>query len=117
MRYFLSHIKLKTDRCIRKVFESGEVIFKSNCVVIYMLKVSESEGFKFAVVVLKEYGNSVERNRIKRLTKEYFRLNQHRIKDFHIVIKYKKNPGFINYFDAEKFFEKIFSKNNIFKDC
>ncbi|MGC8866937.1 MAG: ribonuclease P protein component [Elusimicrobiales bacterium] len=115
MKYLLSRIKLRTEKCIKEVLENGQIVFSSKDVVIYALKVCENEGFKFAVITAKECGNSVKRNRIKRLTREYFRLNQRRIKNFYVLIRYKRDPGFRRYCDAEKFFEKIFAEKDLFR--
>lgn len=45
---------------------------------------------RLGVTVTKKVGSSVKRNRIKRLSREYFRLNRHRLKgnwDINIIVK------------------------------
>ena len=42
---------------------------------------------RFAACPVRKYGNSVKRNRVRRIFKELFRLNKHRIKSgFDIVL-------------------------------
>ncbi|MCX7641507.1 MAG: ribonuclease P protein component [Elusimicrobiales bacterium] len=110
-RYLLSRIRLKTERCFKEIYSRGKKV-QFGFGIIYFLEFSNKDEFKFAVLVSKKCGNVPERNRIKRLVREFFRLNQHNIKNSHIVLKLYKNPEFKGYKDAQEFLKQIFQKNN-----
>lgn len=112
-RFLLFDIRLKTERCFRRVFEEGERIY-FNFGVIYVLELSEIDKIKFAVIVSKDCGNATQRNRIKRIIREFFRLYQHMIKKSYIIVRINKKPEFKGYKDVEIFFKDLFEKNKIF---
>ncbi|MCX7905215.1 MAG: ribonuclease P protein component [Elusimicrobiales bacterium] len=114
-RYFLSEIRLKTEKSFKEVYEKGKKIYFEGG-VIYFLEISDKRKLKFAVLVSKKCGNVPKRNRIKRLVREFFRLNQQNIKAFHIIIKFYKNPGFKGYTDAQRFIKQILEQNNLIKN-
>ena len=52
-----------------------------------MFRTNNLDYSRFMVTLVRKYGNAVERNRARRLAKEVFRLNKHRLKPgFDIVI-------------------------------
>lgn len=110
----LSGLLLKTDKCFKNVFEKGRK-FCFEYGVLYWLELSDSEEFKFAVIVSKDCGNAVKRNRLKRLVKEFFRLNQNMFKSIHLILIFKKKPPFEGYKDVENFFKKLLEHRKIFK--
>ena len=55
-----------------------------------IFETSESGKKRIGITVSKKVGNAVTRNRIKRVVREYFRLNKHRLKydlDINIIAK------------------------------
>ncbi|WP_026895537.1 ribonuclease P protein component [Clostridiisalibacter paucivorans] len=77
-------ITLKTNRDFRKVYDKGKS--RSNrLLVIFFIK----NGYDYNRVgfsTTKKLGNSVVRNKIKRLIKESYRLNGYRIKKGYDII-------------------------------
>ncbi|MDL1967727.1 MAG: ribonuclease P protein component [Deltaproteobacteria bacterium] len=77
-------------------------------------------GFKrtrLGVTVSKKVGNSVERNRIKRIFREYFRLNRHKITGFcDINIIARKEAAGLTSDKALLSLQKIFNKISVGHD-
>ena len=58
---------------------------------------------RLGITVTKKIGNAVKRNRVKRLAREFFRLNKHHFsKGCDIVIIGKKNSFLLNYTDIKE---------------
>ncbi|MEF3280128.1 MAG: ribonuclease P protein component [Elusimicrobiota bacterium] len=118
-KYSFSDIRLKTRRLFLKVqTEGGRKESPSFVIYIYDLleKKTEKPDFKFGIIVKRDTGKAVQRNRIKRLIREFFRLNRDNIKPQKLfIIKPKKICGKINYMRVENELKKLFIKNNIFK--
>ena len=60
---------LKKEKDFNAVFKKGKKVYSSSLTLIYL----EAEQTKVGFVVSKKHGNSVKRNRIKRLLRESFR--------------------------------------------
>lgn len=112
-RFKLSHLRLKTDRCFKEVLEKGKkVYFRYG--VMYILETINTN-IRFAVIVPSSSGKSVKRNRIKRLVREYFRLNQYNLKASDIIVKMSRNISDIKgYKDVKKIFDELFIKEGLF---
>lgn len=67
MKYF----RLKKQADFQKLFRSGKRIFSPSLTVIYR----PSEKTTMGISIGKKHGKSVQRNRIKRLIREAFRLS------------------------------------------
>jgi ribonuclease P protein component len=74
---------------IRKVFNDGERLIGDSIKLYYV----EGEPTRFAISVPKSYGKAVARNRIKRVIREFLRLNKDLWHDNRwVIIKITKNP-------------------------
>ncbi len=69
---------------------------------------------RFGVSVVKKTGNAVKRNRLRRLAKEAFRLNQNRVKDgMDLIVSIQPDCAWKNFAEAEKDFLKLCEKAEI----
>ncbi|MGD9157604.1 MAG: ribonuclease P protein component [Desulfobacteraceae bacterium] len=70
---------------------------------LVILKENETGINRLGVTVTKKIGNAVKRNRVKRLAREFFRLNKHHFStDCDIVIIGKKNSFLLNYTEIKE---------------
>ena len=69
--------KIKSKQHFQYIFENGQKTFCSHGLII-SAKAYQDKG-KFAVIASKKCGNAVKRNRLKRLFREFYRLNQSKL--------------------------------------
>ncbi len=77
---------------------------------------SEKGKQRIGITASKKVGNAVVRNRIKRLVREYFRLNKKKIKkliDINVIVR--KNSAYLNTKEVFSALEDIFEK--VLSDC
>ena len=82
---------------------------------LVIIEENKTEINRLGVTVTKKIGNAVKRNRVKRLAREFYRLNKHHFsKDCDIVIIGKKNSFLLNYKDIkEELGEIILDKGSV----
>lgn len=73
----------KTERLgkltdIKRTFASGKRFSVPGAKLVFVD--NELDFSRFMVTLVRNYGNSVERNRAKRLAREIYRINKHRLK-------------------------------------
>lgn len=91
-------LRLRKSRDFQRTFAAGQS-YTSRQVVIYLLKGDTRYGF----IASKKVGNSVKRNRARRLMREIVRLNLSRIKpDYQIVFIARQAINRAAYAEIEK---------------
>ncbi len=65
---------------------------------------------RLAVVVRKKHGKAVRRNRIRRIVREFFRLNQHDLPPGDYVVIVRKMPFPLRYASVEEELRGVFNK-------
>ena len=92
---------LRGKKHFEKLFKEG-FVFKGRIIDLRFLRyaddIPEPTGCSMGFVVSKRLGNAVQRNRIKRLMREAYRLNQYLIDDYCS----SDNPGIYGVFIAKK---------------
>ncbi|MCI7223519.1 MAG: ribonuclease P protein component [Fusobacterium gastrosuis] len=109
---------LKKNREFQNIYNLGKKCF-GNYSLIFFNK-NNLENSRFGFVASKKTGKAHCRNRIKRLFREYIRLNLENFNDnYDIILVGKKNLGdnidIIKYIDIEKDLNKIFKIAKILK--
>jgi ribonuclease P protein component len=79
---------------------------------ILLLYRNENSIKKIGVTIRKKVGGAVFRNRMRRLIKEYFRLNKSLFKDCHNhLIKVKKSPQKLTWIDVNRELQELLNGN------
>jgi len=105
----------KADRILKRsefiaLSKSGERV-QNHEFIAYFLPAAHSRS-RLGVTVTRRVGRAVERNRIKRLVREYFRLNRHCLSgkwDINIIAK-KQSAGLVSetvYRSLQDIFDRI----------
>ena len=98
---------------IKRVFAAGR---RYNCTGARLVFLPNSLDYsRFMVTLVRKYGNSVVRNRAKRVAREVFRLNKHLLKPgFDIVIVLFPDKDLFGF--REEQILKLFSKAGLYSD-
>lgn len=110
--------RLKQDKEFQKVYNNGNKEFGYYSLIFYKKNRNNNNDSKIGYVASKKTGNAVCRNRLRRLLKEFFRLNSPIIKKgYDIVCVAKKKAGenikVLKYQDIEKDMKKILKKADL----
>ncbi len=105
--------RLRKGSEIAGVFKSPNSV-KNSCMKIILCR-NRLEWNRIAVTFIKGYGNSVERNRTKRIVKEIYRNNKERISVGHdfIFLVFKRD---ITYREIEKSFFSLLKNAGLIND-
>ena len=98
---------------IKRTFASGKRYSVPGAKLVF---IANNLGFsRFMVTLVRHYGNSIQRNRAKRIGKEVYRLNKHRLKPgYDIVMVFY--PDEDNFFSREKQMLVLFKKSGLYSD-
>lgn len=103
--------RLKKEKDFNLVFHKGQRLFSNSLTLLFL----PSSCFKVGFVVSKKHGNSVKRNRIKRLLRESFRSFPLCRQNFFFVILPKVKDNYsLDIF--KKDLEYLLKKGNFLED-
>lgn len=107
-------LKLRNNRDFRKVYDKGKSISNRYLVMFYIKNGLEYNRVGFSTT--KKLGNAVNRNRVKRLIKEAFRLNkENMINGYDIVFLARVRATEANYKDIEKSIINLLKRSKLNK--
>ena len=89
----MKYLRIKKQADFQRLFQKGKRAFSSSLTLLYV----PAQTMRMGISVGKKHGKSVQRNRIKRLVREAFRLNQDKMQgtySFIILPKVNKEYSF-----------------------
>ena len=78
----MTYFRLKKEKEFQKVFHKGKRLFSPSLTMLYF----NAPTLKMGISVGKKHGKSVQRNRIKRLIREAFRLQAEKIQGKYLIV-------------------------------
>jgi len=98
--------------------ETAGVIKKGRRIDSQLLRIylRPGERPRFSAVVGRKTGNSVTRNRLKRWGREVFRREKDSLKNYDIVVIYKKGSAGFTYSRLEKILKDIWTQEKLLKN-
>lgn len=110
-------ITLKKNKEFQIIYKSGKKSFGTYSLIFF--KKNNEENNRLGFVVSKKTGKAVCRNRLKRLFREYYRLNEHRIKKgYDLIFVAKRTAGekfkTLSYKEMEKDLDYVLKNSKLF---
>jgi ribonuclease P protein component len=99
--------RLKSQSDLKKVFASSKRASCGGAKLFYLPNPDNKR--RFAVSLIRKFGNSVVRNRAKRQFREIYRLNKHRIADGWDLV-FVLYPGNYEYKEREQQFASLIQR-------
>jgi ribonuclease P protein component len=107
--------RIKKNEDFQTVFKQGKSIANRQF-VIYMLQKPEEREFRIGLSVSKKIGNAVTRNRVKRLIRQVFLEEKHRIATGNeFIIIARKPAADMNYHEVKSSLNHLFRKAKIYQ--
>ncbi len=104
--------RIKKNREFRKVYKKGKK-YISSYTVLYVMP-NEKDETRIGITVSKKIGNSVTRNRVKRIYREVCRLKEKEMKKgYDLVIVARKRAAEMDFWKGWKDLNNLLSKSKI----
>ena len=107
--------RIKKNKDFQVVFKKGKSVANRQF-VLYILQKPEEREFRIGLSVSKKIGNAVTRNKVKRLIRQVFSEEKHRIasgKEFIIIAR--KPAADMNYHEVKGSLNHLFRKAKIYQ--
>lgn len=101
--------RLKKQSEMQNLFKNGSRAFSGSLTLLYL----PAEENYFAVSVGKKHGKSVQRNRIKRLVREAFRLNVNKMKGTYKIVCLPKVRGEYSFATFDKDVQEMIRRKKL----
>ncbi|MGN1052700.1 MAG: ribonuclease P protein component [Candidatus Scatosoma sp.] len=105
----MEYNRLKKQAEIQNLFKNGKRAYSGSLTLLYL----PSPSTYFAVSVGKKHGKSVQRNRIKRLVREAFRLNLHSLHGAYKMILLPKVKEEYSFFVFDRDLKEMIRRKNL----
>jgi len=103
---------IRKNRDFLKLYRNGK-FYVGKIMVIYV-KSNKTEKNRLGVTTVKNFGNSVSRNRMRRLIKENYRLSEDKIeKGWDIVFSGRKTVNIPSFKEIEREMKYLFRKTGL----
>ncbi len=90
---FIKEERLRTKKDFKNVFDNGKSLANRYLAMFFLVKGSNDKGCsQVGFITSKKCGKANIRNRIRRLLKEAYRLNKHRLKEKAYIILISRPP-------------------------
>lgn len=108
-------VSLKKNYQFSRVYRKGSSVV-GKYLILYCLK-NRLGTLKLGITVSKKVGNSVVRNRMRRLIKENYRKLENRLKcSFDVVFVVRANEKLPNYYEVKKEMKYLLNRLDMFND-
>ena len=105
----MTYFRLKKEKDFQKVFHKGKRVFSNSLTMICL----PSDILKMGISIGKKHGKSVQRNRIKRLIREAFRLTRDEMKGNYAIVIIPKVSEDYSFETYKKHLQWIIKKENL----
>ena len=108
-------IPVKKNYEFHRVFRKG-AFFAGKYIILYVLKNYRGDS-RLGITTSKKVGNSVRRNRLRRLIKENYRLYEDVIKEgYDLVFVARNSPTMPDFYDIKKEMKFLLKKLKVFDE-
>jgi ribonuclease P protein component len=106
---------LTSSQAFQKVYREGKGVADGS--IAMRFRAREDPDLGMGIVAGKRFGSAVERNRAKRLLREFFRLNQERIREgFDLVVIARRGMRGLSYKETEGRLLELLRRAKLLKD-
>ena len=105
----MKYLKIKKQEDFQKIFSKGKRLFSHNLTILY----TPSKYTRMGISVGKKHGKAVQRNRLKRLLREAFRLSTDSLKGTYSFILFPKPKNEYSFLEFKKSIKQMFEKGNL----